>query len=115
MPSPWQLERLEESESEVFGSGASSGGVVKPPFTGAGDLKKQPKAVTLALVEVVAKEKKKHKKKNKPHSSHGSEVKATTGDCDADESWNGRIVLNTVDNTYKIFVDGAWREIITWV
>lgn len=110
MPSPWQLERLEESESEVFGGGKT----VKPPFSGR-SVKRVPQPVTMALVEVVKKEKKKHKKKTKPHNSHGSEVKATTGDCDVDESWNGRIVLNTVDNTYKIFVDGAWREIITWV
>lgn len=73
-----------------------------------------PQPVVLALVEETVKEKKRRKKSGKPHSSHEDEVKDTPGDCAVSESWNGRRVLNTVDSTYKIFVDGAWRTILVW-
>ena len=42
------------------------------------------------------------------------EIKATTGDYAVGDSWNGRRVLNTFDNTYKIFAEGAWRQIIAY-
>ena len=42
------------------------------------------------------------------------EIKTTTGDYAAGTSWNGRRVLNTFDNTYKIFAEGAWRQIIAY-
>jgi hypothetical protein len=42
------------------------------------------------------------------------EIKATTGDYAVADSWNGRRVLNTFDNTYKIFAEGAWRQIIAY-
>ncbi len=38
-------------------------------------------------------------------------IKATTGDPAAEE---GRIYCNTFDNAVRIYIDGAWRDIITW-
>lgn len=42
------------------------------------------------------------------------EIKDTAGDYAVASSWNGRRVLNTNDNTYKIFAEGAWRQIIAY-
>lgn len=42
------------------------------------------------------------------------EIKNTTGDFADADSWNGRRVINTVDNDYRIFTEGSWRSIITW-
>lgn len=42
------------------------------------------------------------------------EIKDTAGDFAIASSWNGRRVLNTNDNTYKIFAEGAWRQIIAY-
>lgn len=40
------------------------------------------------------------------------EIKTTAGDYAAGDSWNGRRVLNTADNTYKIFFNAAWQQIL---
>lgn len=42
------------------------------------------------------------------------EIKATTGDYAVGDSWNGRRVLNTFDNTYKVFAEGAWRQVLAY-
>jgi hypothetical protein len=42
------------------------------------------------------------------------EIKATTGDFATADSWNGRRVLNTFDNNYKILAEGAWRQILAY-
>lgn len=42
------------------------------------------------------------------------EIKATTGDFAVGDSWNGRRVLNTFDNNYKVFSEGAWRQILAY-
>jgi hypothetical protein len=39
------------------------------------------------------------------------EVKKTTGDP---TGFEGRLVINTVDNRLRIYADGVWRNIITW-
>jgi hypothetical protein len=42
------------------------------------------------------------------------EIKTTTGDFAVGDSWDGRRVLNTFDNNYKIFADGGWRQIVAY-
>ena len=39
------------------------------------------------------------------------EIKTTAGDFAVGDSWVGRRVVNTNDNTYKIFIAGAWRQL----
>lgn len=39
------------------------------------------------------------------------EIKTTAGDFAVGTSWVGRRVVNTADNTYKIFVAGAWQQL----
>jgi hypothetical protein len=39
------------------------------------------------------------------------EIKTTAGDFATADSWVGRRVVNTNDNTYKIFFNGAWQLI----
>ena len=39
------------------------------------------------------------------------EIKATAGDFAVGDSWVGRRVVNTNDNTYKILIAGAWRQL----
>jgi len=52
--------------------------------------------------------------KNEARSTDTVEIKTTTGDYAAGTSWDGRRVLNTFDNNYKIFADGAWRTIVAY-
>lgn len=42
------------------------------------------------------------------------EIKIDTGDYGAGTSWDGRRVINLFDTNYKIFADGAWRQIVNW-
>lgn len=42
------------------------------------------------------------------------EVKSTTGDFTVAESYDGRLVLNTVDNNIKVFENAVWRTITSW-
>lgn len=42
------------------------------------------------------------------------EVKSDTGDFATADSWDGRTVLNTVDNNLQILEGGAWRELASW-
>lgn len=42
------------------------------------------------------------------------EIKSDAGDYADADSWNGRRVLNTADNTYKIFAENSWRTIISY-
>lgn len=42
----------------------------------------------------------------------GVEVKTTAGDFAS--GWDGRRMLNTADNKYKIYADGAWRQLIAY-
>lgn len=42
------------------------------------------------------------------------EVKSDTGDFADADSWDGRMVLNTVDNILKVFEGGSWRPITSW-
>ena len=39
-------------------------------------------------------------------------TKTTTGDHA--DPYEGMRVSNTVDNTYKIYLDGAWRTVASW-
>lgn len=39
------------------------------------------------------------------------EIKTTAGDFAVGDSWVGRRVVNTADNTYKVFLNGAWRQL----
>lgn len=41
----------------------------------------------------------------------GITTKITTGDPTGRE---GLMVINTFDNTFKIYADGAWRTLTTW-
>lgn len=50
--------------------------------------------------------------KNEARSTDTVEIKTTTGDYAS--GWDGRRVLNTVDNNYKIYADGAWRQIVAY-
>jgi hypothetical protein len=38
-------------------------------------------------------------------------IKSTTGDPTGEE---GMLTLNTFDNAFKVYIDGAWRTIISW-
>ena len=38
-------------------------------------------------------------------------IKSTTGDPTGEE---GMLTLNTSDNAFKVYIDGAWRTIISW-
>lgn len=40
------------------------------------------------------------------------EVKTTTGDPTA--RGNYHFVINTFDNTFKVYADGAWRTLDSW-
>lgn len=42
------------------------------------------------------------------------EVKSDTGDFATADSWDGRMVLNTVDNNLKILENATWRSITSW-
>jgi len=50
----------------------------------------------------------------KRRQSDKVEIKSTAGDYADASSWDGRRVLNTNDNTYKIFEGGSWRQIVAW-
>lgn len=39
-------------------------------------------------------------------------IKTTTGDPSVGDS--GALCINTFDNTFKVYAEGAWRQIITW-
>jgi len=52
--------------------------------------------------------------KNEARSTDTVEIKTTTGDYADATSWDGRRVLNTFDDNYKIFADGAWRTIVAY-
>lgn len=41
------------------------------------------------------------------------ETKTDTGDY-ASGNWEGRMVINTFDNTFKVYAEGAWRSLATW-
>lgn len=38
-------------------------------------------------------------------------IKTTTGDATGRE---GLRMINTFDNKYKVYADGAWRQLATW-
>jgi len=38
-------------------------------------------------------------------------IKTTTGDASGQD---GLFQVNTFDNTFKVFADGAWRSLATW-
>ena len=40
------------------------------------------------------------------------EIKSTTGD--PADPFEGRRVINTFDNEYRMYLDGAWRTIVAW-
>ena len=45
--------------------------------------------------------------------ANGCVVKSTTGDYTNPRE--GQLVINPTDNTYKVYADGDWRIITTWV
>ncbi len=94
-------------EFEEGGPGEPKTGKGENPITSGA----KPQPVIAAVVTVVEEIKKKAKKKNKASNGNQTEVKTTTGDCAVSESWNGRTVLNTVDNTFKVFAAGAWQTV----
>jgi len=45
--------------------------------------------------------------------SDNVELKDSTGDFSSN-NFMGRRVINTFDNTYKIYAEGSWRSIASW-
>ena len=44
----------------------------------------------------------------------GAFIKADTGDYAAGASYEGMMVINTADNTLKVYAEAGWRQIATW-